>query len=65
MEETALHLAAENGHPAVCELLINRGADIDAQDQVVCTCVLRHIFSNVCLETIADSYGAILYWFST
>jgi Ankyrin repeat len=33
-EESALHIAAENGHAAVCELLINRGADIDAEDEV-------------------------------
>jgi hypothetical protein len=29
---TALHRAAENGHPAVCEVLIAGKADVDAKD---------------------------------
>lgn len=34
MEETALHLAAEHGHMIVCELLLDRGANVDAVDEV-------------------------------
>ncbi len=38
---TALHLAALNCHPAVCELLISCKADVDAKDEcafVFCIC---------------------------
>jgi ankyrin repeat protein len=31
-QRTALHLAAGNGHPALCELLIAGKADVDAKD---------------------------------
>ena len=31
---TALHAAAEKGHSMLAEILLNGGADIDAQDMV-------------------------------
>jgi hypothetical protein len=32
-QDTALHHAADNGHPEVCELLIANKADVDAKDK--------------------------------
>ncbi len=32
-QQTALHVAAFEGHPAVCELLIASKADVDAKDR--------------------------------
>ena len=34
LDRTALHWAAANGHLQVMEMLINAGADIEAQDKV-------------------------------
>ena len=34
MKESALHGAARNGHADVCEVLLNHGADANAQDNV-------------------------------
>ena len=31
--ETSLHLASENGHQPVVELLLDRGSDIDQKDK--------------------------------
>ena len=31
---TPLHKAAENGHTAMAELLLNKGADVNAVDEV-------------------------------
>ncbi len=31
-QSTALHVAANNGHPAVCQVLIAGKADVDAKD---------------------------------
>jgi len=31
---TALHLASQNGHLAVAELLVSRGADLEAKDDL-------------------------------
>ena len=32
LQRTALHYAADNGHTAVCEVLIAGKADVDAKD---------------------------------
>lgn len=37
LHETALHLAAENGHAEIVDILIKAGADVDALDRWGCT----------------------------
>ena len=32
----SLHQASQNGHKEVVELLLDRGADVDKADQVIC-----------------------------
>ena len=34
MDKTPLHVAAQEGHTDICELLLSQGADVDARDMV-------------------------------
>ena len=34
VDKTPLHVAAQEGHTEICELLLSQGADVDARDMV-------------------------------
>jgi len=58
---TALHIAAENGHIKIAELLLNHGAPINAKDRWGCTPLrqaLRH--QNPALITLLRSKNAVV-----
>ena len=35
VDKTPLHVAAQEGHTEICELLLSQGADVDARDMVI------------------------------
>jgi len=43
---TPLHRAASAGHPEICELLIEEGADVDATDKTGQTPLMNAVISN-------------------
>lgn len=46
---TALHFAAARGHAEACQLLVDRGANVQAQDSEGCTALHRVPFVCFCL----------------
>ena len=45
-DETPLHLAAENGHPECCRLLLEAGADVNARDKDGATVLVYAVSKN-------------------
>ncbi len=44
LEWTALQIAADNGHPAVCELLIANKADVDTKNGCAFMFIISYCF---------------------
>ena len=55
--ETAVHLAASNGHHDAIRILINHGAEVDAVDENQCTPLMFAGMGSIC-----DFYAYFLFY---
>jgi len=51
VDKTPLHVAAQEGHPEICELLLSHGADVDARDMLRMT-PLHWAVERGCSQTV-------------